>query len=439
MRKLALFVGLVAVLASSGPARAVIGATDDVPAATVLLPYFEVDPNGTSARGVTTLLTINNASASATLNHLTVWSDLAVPVMAFDFYQTGFDVTSMDLQAVLGGQLPLTASAGQDPMDALSPHGPISQDINFASCTGQLPPPPGLTADFVAHIRASLTGQFSSLLGGCAGRNFGDGIMRGYITVDVVNACSLLFPGDPGYFLNGFGVAGNRNIIWGDYQQIDKATHKVYGDALVHIEADAMNPQTNTAGQYTFYGRLVGFNATDNREPLATTFASRFFNASGVGFPQRTSLVVWRDPKTPQSAFACGSANPPWFPLSQEQIVVFDEEEDPEESPSSPVAPPPPGTVLIPFPGATQRVRVGGADLPAGFDRGWLYLDLNTTVTTAATNPPEDPTAAQAWVTVIQENADTGAYGVRGQTSVGYRALALDNATVPTHLILPVP
>jgi len=45
----------------------------------------------------------------------------------------------------------------------------------------------------------------------------GDNIARGYITVDTVNSCTLLFPGDTGYFATGgTGIATNQNVLWGD-------------------------------------------------------------------------------------------------------------------------------------------------------------------------------------------------------------------------------
>src|SRR5262245_32657303 len=97
------------VLAFAASARAAIGTIDAVPAATLLLPYFEVDlgdPNG-----VTTLMSINNASATAVLAHVTVWSDLAVPTLAFNVYLTGYDVQTINIRDVLNGSLPFTASA----------------------------------------------------------------------------------------------------------------------------------------------------------------------------------------------------------------------------------------------------------------------------------------------------------------------------------------
>ena len=46
-------------------------------------------------------------------------------------------------------------------------------------------------------MRASLTGQPSPLFGNlCVGRDYGEKkpVARGYVTVDVVNHCSLVFP-----------------------------------------------------------------------------------------------------------------------------------------------------------------------------------------------------------------------------------------------------
>ena len=136
---------LLAVLAA--PAFAVIGTVDDVPAATLLLPYFEVDLD--NPNGVTTLMSINNASATAVLAHVVVWTDLSVHVLDFNVYLTGYDVQTINLRDIfVDGNLPVTASDGQDPADTISPQGPASQDINFASCNGILPyDNPALSAD----------------------------------------------------------------------------------------------------------------------------------------------------------------------------------------------------------------------------------------------------------------------------------------------------
>ena len=303
MRKIVFALALLGLLVSGQNAQAVIATVDDVPAATLLLPYFEVDLNSTS--GLTTLFSVNNASATAVLAHVVVWSDLSVPVLDFNIYLTGYDVVTINMRDILGGVLPRTASVGQDPTDAISNQGDFSQDINFASCNGLLPPPAGLPASFVAHLQASLTGLSSTVLGNrCAGRAFGDNIARGYVTVDTVNNCTLRFPGDPGYFApGGTGDVTNQNVLWGDYFYVNPGQNFAQGETLVHIEADALNPETSVAGEYTFYGRYVAWTAADNREPLATNFAVRYIN--GGAFTGGTDLLCWRDSKVNQGPFTC--------------------------------------------------------------------------------------------------------------------------------------
>ncbi len=426
MRKCAIVL-LIAGIFASVPARAIRCAADQVPAATLLLPYFEVDLDNRG--GSTTLFSVNNASATAVLAHVVVWSDLSVPVLDFNIYLTGYDVQTISMSELLTGWLPVTASAGQDPTDTISPKGMFSQDINFASCNGLLPPPP-LPADFVTHLQQSLTGKPSAVFGGlCAGRNLGDNIARGYITIDTVNNCTLRFPGDPGYFgPGGTGDATNQNVLWGDYFYVNSDQNFADGNPLVHIEASATDPETSVPGQYTFYGRYVNWTAADNREPLATSFGARY--VTGGTFDGGTDLLVWRDSKVNQAPFDCPVApgvRPPWYPLGQEGIVIFDEQEHPQVAQTFPVSPQPPQASLVPFPAEAQRTRVNSSALPVPFSFGWIYLNLNTTVAAAGSNPSEDPRAAQAWVTVEMK--------ALGRFSVGYDAVQLDSACHALHFV----
>jgi hypothetical protein len=145
----------VSLLGLGGQAFAVINTIDAVPAATLLLPYFEVDID--NPEGVTTLFSINNASAAAVLAHVTVWSDQSIPVLDFDVYLTGFDVQTINLRDIfVDGRLPITASDGQDPKDTISPQGPVSQDINFASCSSLPYGDPAISPSFRAHLQAWL-------------------------------------------------------------------------------------------------------------------------------------------------------------------------------------------------------------------------------------------------------------------------------------------
>jgi hypothetical protein len=233
------------------------------------------------------------------------------------------------------------------------------------------------------------------------------------VTVDTVNNCTLRFPGDVGYFAaGGSGDATNQNVLYGDY--LFGVPGNSQGGTLVHIVASATNPETSVADQYTFYGRLVNWTAADNRQPLSTSFFARY-SASGFG---GTILSVWRDPKVNQQSFACNTL-PPWYPLGQEGIVIFDEQEHVQLPPVCQVGPCPSGADLAPFGAATQRVLIGGSTLPVPFSAGTLFLNLNTTVV-GSPNPPEDPAAAQAWVEVVGQQAT-------------FNAIRLDSATNASH------
>jgi hypothetical protein len=58
-----------------------------------------------------------------------------------------------------------------------------------------------------------------------------------------------------------------------------------------------------------------------------------------------------------------------------------------------------------------------------------MYLDLNSTVAAAGSNPPVDPAAAQAWVITLFNNDGTLPY------AVGERAVMLDSAVDATHFV----
>jgi hypothetical protein len=108
MARAALGLVLAGLLALAAPAQAVICTIDAVPAATLLLPYFEVDLS--NPNGLTTLFSVNNASATAVLVHVVLWSDLSVPVLDFNVYLTGYDVQSVNLRdIIINGNLPQTA------------------------------------------------------------------------------------------------------------------------------------------------------------------------------------------------------------------------------------------------------------------------------------------------------------------------------------------
>ena len=424
MKRFALCLALAGLLGLGGQAFALIGTVDAVPAATLLVPYFEVDLG--DANGITTLFSINNASATQQLAHVTVWSDASIPVLDFDVYLTGYDVQTFNLRDILvGGVLPQTGSgtttAANDPG---SPRGAFSGPrAAIGICNPGTTPPsppvyaiPAISAGFRSHLQALLTGKKSPVDGTCAGINHGDNIARGYITIDDVNSCSLLFPSSTGYFISGgLGIADNDNVLWGDVFYVNPAENFAQGETLVHVEADAT--VFSTPGEYTFYGRYVAGTAADNREPLATTFVTRYIN--GGAFTGGTTLVVWRDSKFPPG-FSCISG-PSYSHMFQSQIVTFDEFENPLTVVSGgPSGEPPPPDVCN-FCDEAQRVRVGGIQLPTSADFGWFYLNLNHSTTLDAGLGPGYVDVAQAWV-ITQMDAS-------GRFSVGFDAVQLDNAS----------
>ena len=409
-------------LCTTQKAHAVIGTLDTVPAATLLVPYFEVDlanPNGK-----TSVIGIQNTSATAILGRVTIWSNAGVPVYNYNIYLTGYDTISFDMRDVLNGTLPRTGSAGQDPTDTISPKGLASQDINFASCGGQLPYGP-VNPSFVADLQSMLTGHPSTgaFPGQCVGINAGDVVARGYLTVDTVNSCSTdgIPVGDPTYFNTQAGRITDQNVLLGDFMLIDSSANVLYTSNATSIEASAIDPLTSTPGNYTFYGRNVTWAAVDHREPLATNWMVQGDNGDG-------GAIIWRDPKTNPIPFSCGQGHPQYFPLGMEGITFFD------RSGKATVLPPPP-TVTDPVPPpllfapvATQKVAMNNAtmQLPP-LKMGMVGMGLNTTVPAAGSSPPTDPAASQSLVVVLSANKNLPTL------SSGVIAWPRDSATAPQH------
>ncbi|HET8796684.1 MAG TPA: hypothetical protein VFO89_03295, partial [Thermoanaerobaculia bacterium] len=359
MKKALLVLMLIALAAF--PLRAEIDTFDRVPAATLLLPYFEVD---LSAPGVvSTTFTVGNSGGSEVVAHVTLWTDHGVPTRTFDIRLGAYDIAEVDLGAIFwNGTLPQTTAGG------------------FGSCSGILPPAP-LNAATLTALRNAHLGLASSLfdaddppgppalLDECGGRAYGDHRARGFVTIDVTSACTALTPKSAGYFVSGgTGIATNQNVLWGEYASHHTAAGFAHGDALVPLEADASHPLTdgNAATDYTFYRRITGSNA-DNREALGQTWTARFGTA---GTFTHTRAIVWRDPG-PQAPYGCASP-PAGIPIGQ--IVVFDEQENPADSCRT--------FSLI----AAQSINIPETtviDVP--FDNGYIYYNLQgQSVTPAA-------------------------------------------------------
>jgi hypothetical protein len=103
--------------------------------------------------------------------------------------------------------------------------------------------------------------------------------------------------------------------------------------------------------------------------------------------------------------------------------VIFDDQENPGTPASFHFSPRPPQSGIIPFPAEAQSTRVGGPEFPVPFDFGWLYLNLNTSI--SRVTEPADTAAAQAWVMVRMS--------AQGRFSVGLDAIQVDNASRALH------
>src|SRR5216683_1155263 len=97
------------------------------PAATLLLPYFEVDFVSTAATARTTLFTITNTSRLPQIAHVVIWTDWSFAALDFNIFLTGYDVQSINLYDVFnrGVIAPVSASLAGTSISnaALSPVG----------------------------------------------------------------------------------------------------------------------------------------------------------------------------------------------------------------------------------------------------------------------------------------------------------------------------
>jgi hypothetical protein len=419
------FALLAALALTAAPGAAEICTIDDVPAATLLLPYFEVSLDGPVGWGKHTLFSINNASASAAVAHVTLWTDESIPTLDFDVYLTGYDVQTINLYDIFHfGNLPRTADAGADTGGTISPKGPLSQDINFPGSSGPCVAAytnPVLDATRLSNLQAAHTGHNAPAYGGCLGANYGDNIARGYVTVDSVTQCNLLFPSSATYFSGG--IADTRNILWGDYFYVNEAQNFAQGDPLVHIEA---SPTPGTITPHTFYGRYDAAAGTDQREALPTTMAARYVN--GGVFDGGTTHIIWREGGDQASAqsYSCTQQGPPqWYPLTLSQVGVFDETEQVvtgENCPSGFDC-----GITTSIPNEAQRVKIG-EDVVTPFDFGWVYYNLQRP--TQLLPAYQDP-YAQMWLSTEMD--------ANGRFSVGFSGVAFDNANTPITTLIPFP
>ncbi len=373
---------LAAIASLSLCANAKIGTCDAVPAATLLLPCFEVDlgPGFDSGATRTTLLFINNASGASVLAQVSLWTDYGVPTAAFDITLAGNAVFALNLRDIFAG---LTVAG-----------------VDFSTRTAELIP---------AH-----TGEVSPTIGEVqrtvSGFNYGDNVARGYVLVNAMNQAGAGYPTQAGYFAaGGTGKASNQNVLWGDFIYLDPVNNFSEGDTLAHIEASGTDPLVTTSGNYTFYAAFVNGTAIDNREPLGAAWTTGFDIADAY---QPSRIVYWRDSKSITSPVNRGSS-PSWCPLNHNKFEMFDAA----------------GTRHVPpqkyfFPLVCGRLDLTNPQIAAPFDQGWLLVDLNL-----ATSSGLFGTSSQSWVSCIKSR--------EGRFSVGHGATLVAPASSGTKAAVP--
>ena len=329
MKKFTVLVAL-ALIAATGTGYAVTCSQDNVPAATLLVPYFQVSGSAASgtipAGGVDTTVAITNVSSWGVIAHVTVWNKQSAAVLDFNVPMTGFDVAFFSMRGVLNGNLNVNENvqkAGSvDPCRDVTKIGTAkTQYIRFTHPQYTVPATPGtdyfdsigfyaspaFSGNFRNKILDSLDESpvYSSLATrpsddvdnpACYGEA-PDGVFTstfaGYLTIDVVNYCTNWFPDQAqfynyeaiatrGWDLNGVGP----NVLIGDVFYIDPAPAggNVSGENAVALEFDArlQFPTTWATTPYkTFYGRYgsttggIVDTTTSLTGALATTYAFR--------------------------------------------------------------------------------------------------------------------------------------------------------------------
>ncbi len=392
-----------------------------LPAATLLLPYFEVDIEPAYGTTDTTIFTVTNVSQFPQIARVTLWTDLAYPVFTFNLYLTGYDVQSINLFDVIAhGKVAPDDGTGVD----VSPIGRLSRAnanhpaydnpiIDEQSCAGL---PVELNAAMVARMRSAFTTGRASGANAMAACNTAGEVhinAAGYVTIDVVGRCGSTMPNDPAYYA---GDIRFDNVLIGDYHQIRSREDFAQGGTMVHIRAipEGGTPETRAGDSdyrvnlpRTFYSAYQdpARPLFDARQPLPSLFAARWIEGFVGGF--ETFYKVWRESRNPA---ACRDYN-----INRQEVrdpVRFDEEENPEAYEHFCLVP-----CLPPISRMSSSSLIGtdrDDHLPAnaqGAVAGWMYLNLD--------DRQNDDVARQAWVVVSMRAED--------RFSTDFDALALGN------------
>jgi hypothetical protein len=387
------------VFARGGPLTTNNDDTCDIavmPAATLLLPYFEVNLDAPRGTRETTLFTVTNVTNVEQIAHVTLWTNRGFPVVTFDVYLTGYDVQSLDLFDVLVlGQIAPPEGTG-----TAFQEGDFSDPNTSLDRRNCERVPPQLPSSALERLRSAFTrGTIGT---DCKEIGQPTRFATGYATIDVVSACgSPLTPQDPAYYE---GLLRHDNVLTGEYVHVEPQNAARAPSPLVHIRAIPEGETAATRAAFpdaftvnfprTFYSRYQNGRKTDGRQPLPSRFALPWFRAGDYS----SQFLLWHEPQITDSACASYEVNDR---LNFAEIVVFDEDENPVGKPlwEGPLAPPPPdGWDDLRTP-VTARLDYGYNGFPEHPDdsakAGWTFVNVDDNYTEGVT---------QGWVVAVRRS-----------------------------------
>ena len=216
-------------LTFGGNAQAVIGIPDDVPASTLLFPFFKVNPTPNDTTRQDTLIAITNTAnpGADSWVHVTIWSVRSQHVYDFTIRLTPHDVFSCSLLDLL-----------VNPNNQQNPCG------TFQAPTG-----------IIDQLRS------------------GD-ILAGYITADVVTQPTSAFPGQAGY------PFADHNILVGHLYLVDLPAGSATGFNAVSIESEVFpDGSTYNSGTGGLGQPSVAFDEDVSNEARRLRCSSAFWGS----------------------------------------------------------------------------------------------------------------------------------------------------------------
>ena len=219
-RTTALVLATVLLMAGASSSRAVLCTIDEVPAATLLIPHFRVDLDRCAEQdGLTTIVSVTNLLASPAIGHLTLWTDESVPTAIGDFFLTGYDQVEFDVRSFF-----------------------CDEFSDAAAVTARSVAPLG-NSTVAQVLRATHTGEAHPDSGLCYGRDHGEKIARGYMTIDSVVDFTDLTHAHADYYADELLAFENRFL--GSYTFSENGKGSSF--LAVHVEPTPRARSSNSA------------------------------------------------------------------------------------------------------------------------------------------------------------------------------------------------